>query len=39
MKFKPYSNPQGTGWLGWLENCKEQVIGFVRLDGHIVWEW
>jgi len=39
MKIKLYSNPQGTGWLGWLENCRSQVIGFVKLDGSVVWDW
>ena len=39
MKFKAYSNPQDIGWLGWLENCVGQVVGFVKLDGSIVWEW
>jgi len=29
----------GTGWLGWIENCKEEVMGFIRLDGSVVWEW
>ena len=39
MKVKLYSNPRGTGWMGWVENCKEQIVGFIHLDGSLVWEW
>jgi len=39
MKVKLYSNPKGTGWLGWLEDCKGNAIGFIKLDGSIVFEW
>lgn len=39
MKVYLYKKPEGTGWLGWIENCKAQVIGFIRLDGSLVWEW
>ena len=39
MKVKLYSNPQGTGWLGWLENCKGNAIGFIRLNGTIVFDY
>ncbi len=39
MKVKLYSNPRGTGWLGWIENCEKQVTGFITLDGSLVWEW
>lgn len=39
MRLRLYSNPEGTGWLGWLESCKGQVVGFVRLDGSFVWDW
>lgn len=39
MRIKLYSNPKGTCWMGWLENCKKQVIGFIRLDGTLVWDW
>ncbi len=39
MKIRLYSNPKGTGWMGWIDNCKGQVIGFIRLDGSLIWEW
>jgi len=39
MKVKLYSNQKGTGWMGWVENCKEQVIGFIRLDGSLIFDW
>lgn len=39
MKFHQYSNPKATGWLGWIENARAIVIGFVRLNGEIVFDW
>ncbi len=39
MKFKMYSNPEGAGWLGWLENSRGTAIGFVRLNGTIIFDW
>ncbi len=39
MKVRLYSQPRGTGWMGWIENCKQEVVGFVALDGAIVWDW
>jgi len=39
MKVKLYSNPEGTGWLGWMENCKGEAVGFIKLDGTIIFEW
>ena len=39
MSVKLYSNPKGTGWLGWLENCKREVVGFIQLDGKLIFEW
>ena len=39
MKVKLYSNPKGTGWLGWIDNCKNQVVAFIRLDGSLVFDW
>lgn len=39
MRVKLYSNPQSTGWHGWLEDCKGNVIGFIKLDGLVVFDW
>jgi len=39
MKIKLYKYPEKVGWLGWIENCKEQAIGFIKTDGTICWEW
>jgi len=39
MKVKLYSEPKGTGWLGWLENCKGQIVGFIQLDGSVILDW
>jgi len=36
MKVRFYSNPKSTGWLGWIENCRENVVAFIRLDGSLV---
>jgi len=39
MILKQYSNPKGTGWLGWIENQRGRVLAFIRLTGEIVWDW
>ncbi len=39
MKLKLYSQPIGTGWLGWVENGRGDVIAFVSLNGKVVWDW
>lgn len=39
MKIKLYSNPVGTGWLGWIENTRNDIIAFIQLDGIVVWDW
>ena len=39
MRVKLYSNPKGPGWLGWVENCQENVVAFIRLDGSLVFDW
>lgn len=39
MKVVLYSNPQGTGWMGWIQNCKKQVVAFIQLDGLLVFDW
>jgi hypothetical protein len=39
MYYKPYSNPEGTGWLGWIETKKGEALAFVRHSGEIIWNW
>ena len=39
MRVKIYSNPEGTGWLGWIDDCKGRAVAFIRLDGSVVWDW
>jgi len=39
MIFKEYSNPQATGWKGWIENSQGTTIGFVKLTGEIIFNW
>ena len=39
MKFKAYSIPEGTGWLGWIENCEGAIMAFIKLDGTLVFDW
>lgn len=39
MKVCFYKYPESVEWRGWVENCKGQVVGFIKLDGAIVWEW
>jgi hypothetical protein len=38
MKVKFYQYPD-YDYLGWIENCKKEVVAFIRLDGSLVWEW
>ena len=39
MRLKLYKYPKSVGWLGWLENAMGICIGFVHLDGRIIFEW
>ena len=39
MIVKLYKNPDKTGWLGWIETCKGRPVGFIKLDGKIVFDW
>ena len=39
MILKLYQRAEKTGWLGWIETCKGDAAGFVKLDGSIVFEW
>lgn len=39
MKIKFYKNPKKTGWLGWIDCHEGHCIGFVRLDGTIIFDW
>lgn len=39
MIVKVYSNQTGAGWMGWIEDAQEKALGFIRLNGEIVWEW
>jgi len=36
---RPYSNHAGAGWLGYIEADDGDALGFVRMDGFIVWDW
>lgn len=37
MRIKLYSNPEGAGWLGWIETEEGEALGFIRLDGTVRW--
>ena len=39
MILKLYKKPKRTGWLGWIENAKGVCVGFVHLDGKMVFDW
>lgn len=39
MKVRLYKSVKRTGWLGWIENCMGQAVGFIKPNGFIVWEW
>jgi len=39
MVVKLYNNPEGAGWMGWIENGKGETIAFITLDGSVVWGW
>ena len=39
MRVRLYSNPNGAGWLGWIDDCHGRPIAFIRLDGSVVWDW
>ena len=28
-----------VGWKGWIETCKGDVVGFIKLDGKIIFNW
>lgn len=35
--FHFYSNPQGTGWLGWIDDADGNAHAFVGLDWRVVF--
>ncbi len=37
MIIKLYRKPENTGWLGWIENKDEYVLGFIKMNGEIQW--
>ncbi len=37
MRLKLYRNAKVVGWQGWLESERGHCLGFVRLDGTILW--
>lgn len=37
MLFKFYTYRED--WIGWLENPMGQVIGFIKADGSVVFDW
>ena len=39
MRLKFYGSPKPAGWLGWIEDLRGAALGFVDLDGRIVWMW
>ena len=39
MKVCFYKYPESVQYLGWLENCKGQVVAFIELSGSLVWDW
>lgn len=39
MILRLYKRPKKTGWLGYIENKKGTAIGFVKLNGQIIFDW
>jgi len=39
MKVRLYRRPERVGWLGWIESCRGMCIGFIELNGDIVFDW
>jgi len=39
MKVKLYKFPRKIGWLGWIESCRGGCVGFIRLNGDMVFDW
>jgi hypothetical protein len=39
LKFEAYADPLNTGWIGWIENPKGNVVAFIKLDGRIITDW
>lgn len=39
MKVRLYKRPEKVGWFGWIESCKGECVGFVQMDGTILFEW
>lgn len=37
MVLKLYSECED--WLGWIENCRGELIGFVKRTGEFIWDW
>lgn len=37
--FKMYSNPEATGWLGWIEDANGNVTAHVRLDRRVLFSF
>lgn len=37
MYLKLYRKPENVGWLGWIENKEEYVLGFIKMNGEIQW--
>jgi hypothetical protein len=37
MIVRLYRKPERVGWRGWLESTIGLVLGFIHLDGTIVW--
>lgn len=37
MTFKAYSKPHRVGWLGWVDDEDGNLIGFVGLDGLLMF--
>lgn len=39
MILKLYKRPKKVGWLGWIETCKGECVGFVDLTGKMIFDW
>ena len=40
LRFKFYKHPnKNGGWIAWFETKKGKVLGFVRKNGEVVFDW
>ena len=39
LVFRRYTHPREVRWLGWIETHDGCCVGFIRLDGRVVFDW